>query len=97
MARKYSGNSQGSKIDKEKEKARGPSSDSQALRMKSIEEMMGIVALVFRLGIRQPMTPESSLRELIQVLKLLALILLEEMLQRKVCVMYLFYSSLRMI
>ena len=64
MARNASGNKQGSKNGRDKERTRGPTSNSQALRTRSMEDILCIEALDFGLGIGQSMTPQSSLNEI---------------------------------
>ena len=64
MARKTNEKNQSSTQNKGKMKAKGPSSDSQALRTKSMDEIMGIEALDFGLGIGEILTPKASLQHL---------------------------------
>ena len=66
MARKAAGKYQGSDQSKQKEKAKGPVSDSQALRTKSMDEIMGIEAIDFGLGVGDVLTPKASIQELQQ-------------------------------
>ncbi|XP_056698601.1 uncharacterized protein [Spinacia oleracea] len=63
MARKSGSKSQSSKHGNEKGKPRGPSSDSQALKTRSIEEVMGVEALDFGLE-NEIFTPKSGLQHL---------------------------------
>ena len=58
---KKHGKSQGSEHGKQKEKARGPSSESQALHIRSLDEIMGIEALNFGVGIGEVLTPRSEI------------------------------------
>lgn len=51
------------KVNKKK-KAKGPRSDSQALRTRSIDEIFGVEALDFGLGIGKILTPKSSIQQL---------------------------------
>ncbi|XP_021857550.2 uncharacterized protein [Spinacia oleracea] len=63
MARKSGSKSQSSKHGNGKGKPRGPSSDSQALKTRSIEEVLGVEALDF--GVENEIfTPKSGLQHL---------------------------------
>lgn len=62
MARKTSGKAQGGNAGKQKEKAKGPMSDSQALRTRSMDEILGIEEIDFGLGIGEVHTPKSSIQ-----------------------------------
>lgn len=64
MARKTNEKNQSSNQNKGNMKVKGPSSDSQALRTKSMDEIMGIEALDFGLGIGEILTPKASLQHL---------------------------------
>lgn len=56
-ARKTAGKSQVGNQGKKKEKAKGPESDSQALRTRSMDEILGLEVLDFRLGIGEILAP----------------------------------------
>ena len=66
MARENGGKTQGKVSEILKEKSKGPSSDSQALRTKSMEEIMGIEASDFGLGVGDVLTPKTSVDTLKQ-------------------------------
>ena len=66
MARKSSGKSQSSHHGKDNEKLRGPNSDSLALKTRSMDEVLGIEAIDFGLGIKDVMTPKLSIQQLQQ-------------------------------
>ena len=61
MARKAAGKSQGGAQGKQKEKEKGPLSDSQALRTRSIDEILGIEAIDFGLDVGDVLTPKNSI------------------------------------
>ena len=61
---KKRGKSQGSEHGKQKQKARGPSSESQALHTQSLDGIMGIEALNFGVGIGEVLTPRASVMEI---------------------------------
>ena len=63
MARKSGSKNQGNKHGNGKSKPRGPSSDSQALRTRSLEEVLGVEAIDFGIE-NEVLTPKSSLHQL---------------------------------
>lgn len=60
MARKTGAKSQGKNYGDGRSKARGPNSNSQALRTRSINEIMGVEPLDFRIE-NEILTPKTSL------------------------------------
>lgn len=56
MTRKAGGKSQGANDRKHTTKAKGRMSESQALRTRSMDEILGVEALDFRLGIGEILT-----------------------------------------
>lgn len=60
MARKSDEKTQASS-NGDKQKARGPSSESQALRTSSLDEIMGVEALDFGFGVVEILTSKYSI------------------------------------
>ncbi|XP_056697530.1 uncharacterized protein [Spinacia oleracea] len=63
MARKSGSKNQGNNHGNGKSKPRGPSSDSQALKTRSLEEVLGVEAIDFGIE-NEVLTPKSSLHQL---------------------------------
>lgn len=63
MARKSGSKNQGNKNENGKSKPRGPSSDSQALRTCSINEVLGVKAIGFGIE-NEVFTPKAGLQHL---------------------------------
>lgn len=68
MVRKVAGKPQGGSQGRPKEKSKGPSSDSQAhaLRIRSMDELLGIELLDFLLGVGDILAPRASIHALKQ-------------------------------